>query len=181
VIADAIEINFDIKTRTQSDKIQNYLIDFFNQIYGLYYSEFSKKTGIYTEPFSFIGYIAIASELYGRDNWKDVLVNILNQIDFTEDNPFYQEIKKYQINISKAKNRGGKIMYIGDKVALDNLRNRSICVRIDKGIRNITNEYDLAVENLVYVENIATVEQDEIDIITKGSMVRYRPITVIIR
>lgn len=102
VIASAIEVNFDLKTRSQSEKVQDYLIDFFNEVYNLFYDKFNNKNGIYTEPFSFIGYIAIASELYGRDNWKDVLVNILNQIDFTEDNPFYQEIKEYQINISKA-------------------------------------------------------------------------------
>lgn len=102
VIADAIDANFDIKTRTQSDKIQDYLIEFFNQVYGLYYNEFNTKTGIYTEPFSFIGYVAIASELYGVDGWKDMLKNILNQIDLTENNSFYQEMKQYQINISKA-------------------------------------------------------------------------------
>lgn len=101
VITSAIEVNFDLKTRSQSEKVQDYLIDFFNEVYNLFYDKFNNKNGIYTEPFSFIGYIAIASELYGMIEWKDVLANILNKIDFTEDNLFYQEVKEYQINISK--------------------------------------------------------------------------------
>ena len=82
--------------------MQDYLIDFFNEVYNLFYDKFNNKNGIYTEPFSFIGYVAIASELYGMAEWKDVLANILNSIDFTENNSFYQEMKQYQINISKA-------------------------------------------------------------------------------
>ena len=71
-------------------------------------------------------------------------------------------------------------MYFGDKVALDNLQNRSICVRTDNGIRNINNEQDIIVENLVYVENVDTVES-EIITIQKGTMVRYRLVTIILR
>lgn len=101
IIANAIDANFDIKTRSQSEKIQEYLISFFNEIYGIYYNELNNRKGIYTEPFSFIGYVAIASVLYQNENWKTLLSDVLSRINFTTNNIFYQDIKDYQVNISK--------------------------------------------------------------------------------
>lgn len=51
-------------------------------------------------------------------------------------------------------------MYFGDKIALEELKNHSICVRTDKGIRNIDSEQDALVENLVFVSNIPTIYED---------------------
>lgn len=71
-------------------------------------------------------------------------------------------------------------MFLGDRVALEDLRNKSICIRLNDGIRNIVDGYDLFIENTVYVENISQ-DDDTLDLISKGSMVRYRPVLVICR
>lgn len=93
VIADSIEANFEIKTRSQSEFIQEFLINYFNELYNILYDEFEERKGIYTESFSFIGYIAIASEIYSDSNWKDLMIEALSEIDFSENNLFYNEIK----------------------------------------------------------------------------------------
>ena len=69
-------------------------------------------------------------------------------------------------------------MYFGDKIALENLYNNSICVRTDSGIRMLKNMSDLQVENLVYVNNL---DKSENQIITRGTMIRYTPVLVTIR
>ena len=120
VIANAIKLNFDIKTRAQSEQIQNYLIDFFNYIYNLYYDEFNGDEGIYTKPFSFVGYIAIAAELYKRDDWEGAVKKTLDAINFTDSNSFYMEIEKnqprlFESNIKKiSKHFKEKVVQIND-------------------------------------------------------------------
>ena len=71
-------------------------------------------------------------------------------------------------------------MFLGDRVALEDLRNKSICIRLDDGIRNIIDGYDLFIENTVYVENISQ-DGETLDLISKGNMVRYRHVSVICR
>ncbi len=69
-------------------------------------------------------------------------------------------------------------MYFADKVALESLYNNSICVRTDAGIRMMKNATDLQAENLVYIDNIGKGENQ---IITRDTMVRYTPVSVVIR
>ena len=71
-------------------------------------------------------------------------------------------------------------MYLGDKIALDDLKNRSICIMLDDGIRNIIDGYDLFIENTVYVENISQ-DGEILKTISKGNMVRYKPVLVVCR
>ncbi len=61
---------------------------------------------------------------------------------------------------------------------MESLYNNSICVRTDAGIRMMKNATDLQAENLVYIDNIGKGENQ---IITRGVMIRYMPISVIIR
>ena len=72
-------------------------------------------------------------------------------------------------------------MYFGDKVALENLRNHSVCVKVDNGIRNITSEYDIITGSLVYIDNLPELDNPPLGIIDKGRMVRYKPVVLILR
>lgn len=71
-------------------------------------------------------------------------------------------------------------MYLSDKVALQDLRNHSICVKTDEGIRNIDTEYDVITGSLVYIDNISELSVPLITI-SKGEMVRYNPVILILR
>lgn len=75
------------------------------------------------------------------------------------------------------KNKGGFIMYLGDKVALEELKNNSICILTSDGIRNIVDEYDLMSEPTVYVQNIMPHGSDRF-VVNKGEMVRYKKINI---
>lgn len=74
-------------------------------------------------------------------------------------------------------------MFLGDRVALEDLVNHSICVKTDEGIKNISNSYDVITANLVYVEQIFTLEDQikGVNVIQKGEMVRYNPAVLILR
>ena len=67
--------------------------------------------------------------------------------------------------------------YLGDKKALEQIKNCSICINSSEGIRNIKNYRDTWEGDLVYVENIPLYgESVNNHIIRMGEMVRYRPI-----
>lgn len=70
-------------------------------------------------------------------------------------------------------------MYYGNKVALENLNNNSVCVSDRDGIRNIRDEYDLVNSNLVFVCNIVPEGiLPNYFFIQEGDMVRYKRIFV---
>jgi len=41
----------------------------------------------------FAGYIALSERLYGVKKWEDILEEILDKIDFSIENPFWDDIK----------------------------------------------------------------------------------------
>lgn len=67
-------------------------------------------------------------------------------------------------------------MYQVDLKALEHLRNKSICVLENNGIRNIHDEDDLHSKNLVYVNNISPIESEPLNVIHEGLYVRYKKI-----
>lgn len=75
-------------------------------------------------------------------------------------------------------------MYFGDKEALEELKNYTVCVRTDNGIRNLASEHDIMVENLVFVSKLPSIYEGkkiENSTIYDGEMVRYRSLEVILR
>ena len=60
-------------------------------------------------------------------------------------------------------------MFCGDKIALANIRNNSVCLLTQEGIANTKDEEGC----LVYVSNVPKVNEDKIWI-NKGEMVRYK-------
>lgn len=68
-------------------------------------------------------------------------------------------------------------MYLGDKVALENLENNSICVIFDEGImknRNYGAPAYLVYVNQIYPEEEYQTPNMKNGIIEKGQMVRYK-------
>ena len=70
-------------------------------------------------------------------------------------------------------------MYFSE-IALEDLKNKSICVKTDKGIRNINSEIDLRINNTVYVSNLSP-ENEEVDIIKEGVQARFTPVNIIFK
>ena len=65
-------------------------------------------------------------------------------------------------------------------VALEDLKNNSICVKTSSGIREIKDFDDIRMENMVFVSNIPLTDED-LMIVPKGSFCRCLPINVCIR
>ena len=65
-------------------------------------------------------------------------------------------------------------------VALEDLKNNSVCVRTSSGIRKIEDFDDIRMENMVFVSNINAINED-LTILPKGSLCRCLPINVCIR
>ena len=65
-------------------------------------------------------------------------------------------------------------------VALEDLKNNSVCVKTSSGIREIKDFDDIRMENMVFVNNIAPTNED-LMILPKGSLCRCLPINVCIR
>jgi hypothetical protein len=97
----AIENNFDPKKNLQPIdrmKIKKFLIEGFNYIVGTFKKEFEfelsqrkidvderqKQDNIITESNTFVGYIALLSQLYNTPNWEDILLETLSSIDFSK-------------------------------------------------------------------------------------------------
>ena len=60
-------------------------------------------------------------------------------------------------------------MFYGDKIALENIANNTMCLLINEGIVNVKDEEGL----LVYVSNIPSTNKEK-KYINKGEMVRYK-------
>lgn len=107
ILADSIKEFFTYKTRREADEIANYLIEGFNEIIGLYPDEFLtnyatvKKYSVINHSNTFIGYVALLAELKGKSNWKEVLADTLESIDFSIDNPDWEKIGMFKNRIRK--------------------------------------------------------------------------------
>ena len=65
-------------------------------------------------------------------------------------------------------------------VALEDLKNNSVCVRTSFGIREIEDFDDIRMENMVFVNNISATNED-LTILPKGSLCRCLPINVCVK
>ncbi|MDR2940337.1 MAG: hypothetical protein LBV08_08490, partial [Clostridiales bacterium] len=88
-----------------------------DEIIGLYSDQFLSKSPIsesqshITSENVFIGYIGLAKALQGRDNWRELLKQAMERINFHVDNPDWQELRITSQRSSINKNR---IMKIAD-------------------------------------------------------------------
>lgn len=109
-LSESIENFFVIKTQRDLDKINNYLIDGFNEIVGIYFNEFanleqSKTNNYITYNSMFIFYTAVLRHLYEVKNWKKELEIILQKIDFNKPNSIWNDLDIESNTVGKVKLR----------------------------------------------------------------------------
>lgn len=107
ILSDAIEHNFELKTKKDVLDISKWLIECFSELIGSYPEQFidniaeSKKYSTIAHENMFIGYIALFSKLYHDNNWEEKLLNIMEKVDFSMNNPMWNEINLFTKSINK--------------------------------------------------------------------------------
>ncbi len=114
-MADAVKDNFKIQSQRDVRNITSFLVDFFNELIGKFISDFnnisrSQAKSYVTIPNMFIGFTAIAGKLYNKDNWQHLLNVTMESIDFTKQNPIWEEINVLKSNLT-LKERQNLIKY----------------------------------------------------------------------
>lgn len=114
-LSEAIDNTFNINSQREARKIADYLVDFFNELIGIYIDHFndikkSQKKYYITYSNMFYGYIALAGELYNKENWVDLLEKALAKADLSKSNV---ELKNLEISRSEMlpKNKERLISY----------------------------------------------------------------------
>lgn len=98
IMSESIEKLYIIKTREDKDNIEQYLMNFFNKIYAIFYDDFSKlrmsrKENMIAHQNAFIFYICLSKLLQNDEDYKNNLVQILSKIDFNNTNPDWKKLK----------------------------------------------------------------------------------------
>jgi len=100
IIAEAIKDNYNdqLDSAMQRDEIANWIVEFTNYLMGVYSEEFivnpyeTKKTSYINNLNMFYGYIAFSSILKDNNDWKEILKQKINSIDFSIDNPMWRDL-----------------------------------------------------------------------------------------
>lgn len=93
VMADTIDAEFNIQNRSQAADIGEYLVDFFNFLLGeIDNIEEARKTSLIVENSMFIAHIIIAKRMMEMGLKAREIRKIINEIDFSRDNPLWKEI-----------------------------------------------------------------------------------------
>lgn len=109
IIAEAIKDNYDdqLESAMNRDNIASWIVEFTNYLMGYYQNEFIvnpyeiKKTSYINNLNMFYGYIALSATLKDNKNWKEILKQKIESIDFSIDNPQWRDlgiIKENKIN-----------------------------------------------------------------------------------
>jgi hypothetical protein len=74
-------------SKKQKKKLADWLVEFLNELADYFNQDFRnfntvKKTRWSAYYYTFAGYIYLSSILYEKDNWEDMLVKVLDMIDF---------------------------------------------------------------------------------------------------
>jgi hypothetical protein len=83
-------------SKKQENSIKNWLVEFLNSLADYFNQDFrnyqaTKKIRWNVSYNVFAGYIYLSSVLYGKDNWEELLVKILDSIDFSIQNRPWKE------------------------------------------------------------------------------------------
>lgn len=96
VLTDAIEREFPMEFRRDTDKVAKYLGKFFDELIAEYSEEFlrnkNEDRSLINYNKMFAGYVALAARMQKEDVELDKLKSILDRIDFSRDNPIWEEI-----------------------------------------------------------------------------------------
>ncbi|MFA7157433.1 MAG: DNA sulfur modification protein DndB [Bacilli bacterium] len=100
ILAEAIKDNYtnQLDSAMNRDTIASWIVEFTNYLMGVYSEEFIinpyevKKTSYINNLNMFYGYIALSSTLKDNKEWKEILKQKIESIDFNIDNPIWREI-----------------------------------------------------------------------------------------
>lgn len=100
IIAEAIADNYgdQIKTSIGVRNVGKWIVEFTDQLMGLYVEEFItnpyeiKEKSIINHKNMFYGYIALSAELQNNKDWKTLLKATMDSIDFNISNPMWKDI-----------------------------------------------------------------------------------------
>ena len=99
-MAKTIDNLWELETRRDVRELTNYLVDFFNELVGLYPNELknditaSKRDSFINHKNMFIYYLVIAKKIQDKYNWEEILSNILSETDFTHNNSLWDKTIK---------------------------------------------------------------------------------------
>jgi hypothetical protein len=98
VLADTIEEQFDIKTRSDAEDVADYLIEFFNFLLGAYPDEFlnninkTRENSLINDNNMFIGYIVLARRMFEAEIKPREIRKIIKNIDFNKQNSVWIDL-----------------------------------------------------------------------------------------
>ncbi len=100
IMAKTIDNLWKLETRREVRELTNYLVDFFNELVGLFPNELknnitvSRQESFINHRNMFIYYLVIAKEIQGKYNWEEILLDILSDTDFTSNNRLWDKTIK---------------------------------------------------------------------------------------
>lgn len=100
ILAEAIKDNYggQLKLDMNRKEIASWIVEFTNRLMGIYSEEFIsnpyeiKKTNYINNLHMFYGYIALSAKLKDNNDWKEILKQKIESIDFNINNPIWKEI-----------------------------------------------------------------------------------------
>lgn len=98
IIAEAIKENYEIDDTTDIRSLGNWIIEFTDALMGLYPEAFItdpytvRENSMINDENIFYGYIALSAKLYNNPEWKMLLKNKMESIDFDKTNPLWRHI-----------------------------------------------------------------------------------------
>jgi hypothetical protein len=106
ILREAISQNFKFNNAYEATKIKNHIINVMNYVIGYFRETYgnideAKKEHEILNNNMFYVYIAIAKSVYGKDDWEMEVGQKLQSIDFSKNNPLWQEFAIDSHNITK--------------------------------------------------------------------------------
>lgn len=97
-MAMALEKSFNYSNSWERKKAKDFIVEFFNYLIGYLRNKYGEDVKQIKENYTalnnnmFPGYLIVAGKLYGKSNWESKLESFLNTIDFSKENPVWEEI-----------------------------------------------------------------------------------------
>jgi len=99
ILAEAIRDNYtDLDSAMNRDDIAKWIVEFTNYLMGYYQEEFIsnpyeiKKISYINNMNMFYGYIALSAQLKDKKDWKEILKQKIESINFDINNPMWREL-----------------------------------------------------------------------------------------
>ena len=98
IIAEAIAENYILDDTTDIRGLGSWIVEFTDYLFSLYPESFiinpykTKEISMINHKYMFYGYIALSADLKNNIQWKEILKERINKIDFDKNNPLWQEI-----------------------------------------------------------------------------------------